>query len=61
MARILVALTGKSKKVIPFVVGKKVCSLKKTAQVNFMEQQCWLKKRNVLSWKDIERLAKGES
>jgi len=41
------------KKVIPFVVGDDVGYLNRTAQVRFMIDQGWLKKENVLCWKEI--------
>ena len=70
MAKILVDLVPafRQKKVVPFVVGdgENLASLKNTVQVKFMVQQGrveegWLKEENVLSWKDIQTLVKGDS
>ena len=60
-ARILVDICEVEKKVRHFVVGNKckIGSLKKTRQVNFLICQGWLKEDNVLSWEDIEQIARG--
>ena len=67
LARILVCLTEKPKRVIPFVVGTDTDYLKRTAQVRFMvdqgkrdPKQGWLKKDNVLAWDKIAALAKRD-
>ncbi len=59
MAQILVELCGGSgvKSVIPFVIGDNIDGIKKTAQVQFMIEQGWLKAGNILSWKEIESIA----
>ena len=46
------------KKVIPFFVGdrKNLPSINKHAQVEFMIDQCWLKKENILSWDCVRKL-----
>lgn len=61
MAWTLVVLKCRNQKVVPFVVGDacKLSSLKNTAQVEFMNQQGWLPERNVLSWDEIQEIAKG--
>ena len=61
MAWILVVLRGKHRKVVPFVVGGKenLSSLKNTEQVKFMRCQGWLRKENVMTWKDIAKIARG--
>ena len=60
-ARILVDICQIEKKVRHFVVGNKckIDSLKNTRQVNFLISQCWLNEANVLSWEDIEQIARG--
>ena len=62
-AKILVDITCSDKQVVPFVVGdsEKLESLRKTAQVRFMIEQCWLKEENVLSWDCIREIAKHEA
>lgn len=59
MAKILLDCLGCDKKVVPFIVGDKLPSLKKTAQVKFMREQGWLEEKNILSWDDIEELCKA--
>ncbi len=61
MARILVDLIHSDKIVVPFVVGNagKIASLKSTDQVKFMLSKGWIKKQNVLSWNEIDELAKA--
>ncbi len=60
MAKTLIDLIpeARNKRVVPFVVGDsdKLASLKNTIQVKFMLKQGWLKRTNILSWNDIERL-----
>ena len=58
MAKILVDLSGKEKKVVPFIVGDpdKLSSIKNTGQVRFMKDRGWLEDRNVLSWDCIKQL-----
>ena len=60
-ARVLVELTGKQVKVVPFVVAdaKGHASMLKTVQVQFMMNQGWLKESNVLSWEQVEELGCG--
>ena len=53
-ATILMQLSGENKAVIPFVVGDRVEYLKKTSQVRFMINQCWLKETNVLDWEQVK-------
>ena len=54
-ATILLQLIGDRKEVIPFVVGDNTDYLKKTSQVRFMIDQCWLRQTNILNWEDIKR------
>ena len=54
-ATILLQLVGARKEVIPFVVGDDTDYLKKTSQVRFMVDQCWLRQTNILDWEDIKR------
>ncbi len=60
MARILVDLTNREKKIVPFVVvnESKLDNIKNTCQVRFMadRDRGWLKERNVLSWNCIKQL-----
>lgn len=58
---ILLDLLCKKKKVVPFVVANadKLESVKKTAQVNFMVCQGWLKSDNVLSWCKIDAIKRA--
>ena len=53
MAKILVDLVGKPKRVVPFVVG---CSGRQH-QIQFMVGQGWMEKRHILQWDRIEKLA----
>ena len=55
MAKILVDFLPNhvEKEVIPFVVGDDVQYLNKTGQVQFMIEQGWMKKDNVLCWDEI--------
>ena len=53
MANILVDLTGKPKRVVPFVVG---CN-ERQYQVQFMLKQGWMEERHILKWDDIARWA----
>ena len=54
-ATILLQLVGDRKEVTPFVVGDNTDYLKKTSQVRFMIDQCWLRQTNILDWEDIKR------
>lgn len=57
MARILLDLRGdEGKKLVPFVVGENAKSLQKTAQVEFMLKQGWMRKENILEWDEIKAL-----
>ena len=61
-ATILVDLTSINKRVVPFVVGEtsKLDSIRNNAQINFMHCQGWFNSEtNVLSWEEIEELAKS--
>lgn len=52
------------KQIVPFIVAneKKLANLRKNAQVEFMDRQCWLNKEcNILSWDDVESLARRVS
>lgn len=49
-----------SKRVVPFIVGKNAEQINEHHQVKFMKCQGWLKKENVLSWGDIERIAEDK-
>lgn len=53
MANILVDLTGKPKRVVPFVVG---CN-ERQRQVQFMLEQGWMEQCHILKWEDIRRWA----
>ena len=54
MTKVLLKCLGSDKKeVIPFVVGDCAEKLERKNQVKFMIQQGWLKKSNVLEWRDI--------
>ena len=53
MAKVLLKTIGSGKRVIPFVVGDEVCSIKKRQQVQFMISQCWMRECNVLDWKEV--------
>ena len=55
MANILVDFLPNKveKEVIPFVIGDDVEYLNRTAQVQFMIDQGWMKKENVLCWDEI--------
>ena len=55
VASILVELTSCAKEVVPFIVRKKP-SGREPAQVQFMLGQGWLKRGNILTWGDIEKL-----
>ena len=65
MAKILLSLQVAKgypeKKVIPFVVGDKtkLPNLKNSAQIKFMICRGWLKEKNVLSWDQIDELARA--
>ena len=56
-ARVLIDLKQKGKQVVPFVVAdpRKLDS-ERSAQVQFMVSQGWLKNENVLSWCDIDTI-----
>lgn len=61
MATILTHYIGKSKEIVPFVVGDDPQNLKSNhEQVKFMLEQGWLKETNILSWDAIAAL-KGRS
>ncbi len=54
MVRILLRCLGRDeKRVVLFVVGDCAEKLKRKHQVKFMIQQRWLKKSNVIEWRDI--------
>ena len=57
MARILLSCLGEKKDIVPFVVGEGRSAMKRTAQVGFMVQRCWLCSCNVLEWNDIKGIA----
>ena len=59
VASILVDRLESEKKVIPFVVGDKTENLMRSIQVQFMLEQCYLKKKNILTWDCIEKLTSG--
>ncbi len=60
-AKVVVELTGKQAKIVPFVVADSegLASKANTVQVQFMVKQGWLKEENVLSWEQIEQLGRG--
>ena len=55
MAWILIVLTESNKKVVPFMVGANA----EQVQVQFMLSQGWLHEKNILSWNQIDAIAKG--
>lgn len=57
MARILLDLVGKKKKIVPFVVGNDREDLENDPQVRFLIAQGWMRHDNVLDWDDIRQLA----
>ncbi len=56
VASILVELTGCAKEVVPFIVRNEPKG-REPAQIQFMVEQGWLKKKNCLTWDDIEKLS----
>lgn len=63
-AKILVHLTGRPKSVVPFVVtesGESSKSMKNTAQVEFMIEQGWLRRCNVLTWAEVNDIRIGRN
>lgn len=66
MARILVDYRESdgfpTKEVIPFIIANKHANLKNKHQVRFMrDRQCWLNKKNILSWDCVREIAKREA
>ena len=65
MAKVLIDIIPESgaKRVIPFIVvhPDKLATAMNTVQVKFMLDQKWLNENNILSWEDIEKLAKSGS
>ena len=59
MARILLDLVGKKKKIVPFVVGDDKKRLHRKKQVQFMIQCFGMRRENVLEWGDVRGLAGG--
>ena len=57
------SMSGKEKKVVPFVVGnsENLASIRNTVQVKFMVDQGWLKKENVLFWEQIKKIGRHRS
>ena len=58
-ARILADMCEPKKKVVPFVVGHDIDKLKKKTQVKFMLQHYCLEEKNLLTWDEVEELARG--
>lgn len=61
MARILVVLQGgddADKDVVPFVVWDKPQRGRQPLQLQFMIEQGWMDSRNILSWAEVEKLAR---
>ena len=56
MASILLDCLKSNQKVIPFVV-RDTLEGREQAQVDFMVKQGWLKRKNELTWEDIQRLS----
>lgn len=56
MARILIELSGAKREIVPFVVGDDSSVLNNSHQVQFMIEQKWMRRENVLTWSDIEAL-----
>ncbi len=59
MARILLDLVGKKKKIVPFVVGDDKKGLHRKKQVQFMIERLGMRCENVLEWGDVRGLAGG--
>lgn len=60
MARILVELQGADdKELVPFVVWDKPQRGQDPYQLKFMIKQGWLDNRNILSWAEVKKLARG--
>lgn len=59
MARILLELVGKKKKIVPFVVGDDKKRLHRKKQVQFMIQCLGMRHDNVLEWGDVRALTAG--
>ena len=59
MARILLDLVGKKKKIVPFVVGDDKKRLHRKKQVLFMIECLGMRCENVLEWGDVRGLAGG--
>ena len=55
MARILIELCSSKKEVVTFIIRDEVKG-REQAQVEFMIDQCWLKKENILSWGYVRKL-----
>lgn len=63
-AKVLLSERGSDKEIVPFIVCDKdgdhgKAKLVNTAQARFMLAQGWLNKENILTWDDIDRIAKG--
>lgn len=53
MARILANHLRSAKKIVPFVVWGRSKTQRKPKEVEFMIQQGWMRKENVLTWEEI--------
>ena len=58
MARILLAVRGCKKEIIPFIVWSKHNG-RKPFEVEFMVKQSWLERENILTWECIETLTRN--
>ncbi len=56
MARVLTEYSSGLRKVVPFVVGDDCSALSRSHQVQFVVDQGWMRKENILTWSDIEAL-----
>lgn len=56
-ATILLAHLNQKKAIVPFIVWNRPNAKRRDVQVQFMLDQNWLKKENILSWSRVERLA----
>ena len=58
LAKILLAVRGCEKEIIPFIVWSKHDG-RNPFEVEFMLEQCWLKERNILTWECVKNLTRA--
>ena len=58
-AKIVLDVTGRKKRIVPFVVGNSAEKLCEHAQVQFMIERLGMRCENVLEWGDVRGLAGG--